>query len=128
VIQAAGILIVSDNLAVIINFSYLGSDSARKSDGGKVAAYIKESKIRTRGLLVSNNVARIVDALQCRSSRARVINSRVSGAGFEKTLRWRSIVRSLVLTNYLPGIVDSASVSATAVGERHHNGGVSATG
>jgi hypothetical protein len=75
---------------------------------------------------VSNNVARIVDALECRCSRARVINSRVSIAGLEKTLPRRSIIGSFVMTHYLPGIVDPAKVSAAASGES--DGGVNAPG
>jgi hypothetical protein len=123
VIQATGIFIVSNDLVVITNFSDRGSHRARKSDLEKAAACVKESKTRSRSLSVSNNVARIVDALECRCSRPRVINSRENIAGLEKTLLWRGIVRSLVMTDYLPGIIDSGSVGATA--SRVSDGGVS---
>jgi hypothetical protein len=119
-------LIISDDLVVIINFPDLSSDCARKTDLKKVPACIKETKIRSRDSGVSDNVARIVDALERRSSRARVINSRVSSAGLEKTLRLRGVIRSFVLTHDLPGIIDSASVRAAPA--RVNKGGVHASG
>lgn len=120
-------MIVPNNDTLIVNAEGLSAGSTGEVDCGKVASRVKEAKNGPVCVLgSSNDVAKIVDACQRSYSRARIVNSCKSITGFEKPLRRRVIIRSLVLADNLPGIIDSVRVRATTA--RVNKGGVHASG